>query len=339
MSLWAESLGLALYDVVDPDATTEEERARVQRAKAKVILAYLAMPVPRSWWQDALKKGELPNEGVLGMARNLLDELKRLPELAKRLDYARLVALAFVDELTNAEPPFGGTNDVHAPEDYLAQADKVLVQRPELEELGKRLAVAIDSLPKLPAQDGDHGKRGNDKVSKNAPRARTGRGKRGAAKQPPARLALIPGKTVTTSDEDRSIPTGVDEVCRYFADFLHREGFRPEVRTRDHLVFFKYEGKSYAIELDEQDEEFFRIVFPNFWPIEGEEERRRVLLAADHANAKLKVAKVFTVEDNVFATIEMFLADPAHFKPVFARALGALKNAAEIFAKKMYEET
>jgi hypothetical protein len=339
MGFWSESLGLALHDVVDPDAVTEEERATLQRARAKVILAHLAMPLPRSWWQDALKEEDLPGEGILGMTRDLHNELKKLPELTDSVDYARLVALSFVDEATNAQPPLGQDDNVYVPEDYLAHADRVLAQRPELKRLGERIATAIEKLPKPPGPDRDHGNCHNDTESKEALHTHEGRGKSGAAKQSRVRLQLIPGKTVATSEEARPIPMGVDEECRYFADFLHEEGFRPELRTRDHLVFFKYEGKSYGIELDEQDEQFFRIVFPNFWPIDGEEERWRVLLAADYTNAKLKVAKVFTVEDNVFATIEMFLADPAHFKPVFARTLGALKNAAETFAKKMYEET
>jgi hypothetical protein len=337
MSLWAESLGLALDGVVDQAATTEENQARAGRARAKVILVYLSMPVPRSWWQHFLIKQVLPNEGILGMMRDLLDELKQLPELADRVDCARLVALAFLDESTNADPPFAQVKNVYSPEEYLAQADKVLAQRPELKGLGERLATAIEKLGEPLMRDPGQGKRPRDKESRKAPHDREGRGKSRAVGRSQAGLRLVPEKTSTRSQKVKSIPAGVDEVCRYFADFLHREGFRPEIRPGDGLVFFKFEGRGYAIKLDGQDEEFFRIVFPNFWPIEGEQERRQVLVAADHVNSNLKVAKVFTVKDNVFATIEMFFADPGHFKAVFLRALGALKNAAESFAGKMHE--
>ena len=50
MSLWYDSLGMALYDCGDNASE-----------KAKYILAYLSMPVPRSWWEKALQTGDVRN--------------------------------------------------------------------------------------------------------------------------------------------------------------------------------------------------------------------------------------------------------------------------------------
>ena len=65
MSLWYESLSLELYDWDDNPVK-----------KAKCILAYLSMPVPRSWWENALKTGRI--DSVLA---TLLIDLQR--ELSK----------------------------------------------------------------------------------------------------------------------------------------------------------------------------------------------------------------------------------------------------------------
>ena len=53
---------------------------------------------------------------------------------------------------------------------------------------------------------------------------------------------------------------------------------------------------------------FFRLVFPNFWEIESDGERAQALGAAQEATADTKVAKVFLVKDNVWASVELFVA-------------------------------
>ena len=70
MSLWYESLGMALYDCGDNAAE-----------KAKYILAYLSMPVPRSWWEKALQTGDVRNwASVLGDLQLELSKSINLPE-------------------------------------------------------------------------------------------------------------------------------------------------------------------------------------------------------------------------------------------------------------------
>lgn len=44
MSLWYESLGFSLYSC-----------GQDQKERAKCILSYLSMPVPRTWWEGALR--------------------------------------------------------------------------------------------------------------------------------------------------------------------------------------------------------------------------------------------------------------------------------------------
>jgi len=116
--------------------------------------------------------------------------------------------------------------------------------------------------------------------------------------------------------------------------YLAGEGFPAQI-DRDGDVTFKHEGGSYVIIIDEDDETYFRLVFPSFWSIESDEERVRVILAAVHATAQIKVAKVYPLGDQTFASIEMFVSPPEGFKPVFLRSLRALHAAVQCFREKV----
>jgi hypothetical protein len=85
MSLWYESLSLGLYDCGDNMA----ERARY-------ILAYLSMPVPRSWWEHALRSGHVDDTHA-SVLRDLRMELWEVVDLRDKLSSGLLIALAFID--------------------------------------------------------------------------------------------------------------------------------------------------------------------------------------------------------------------------------------------------
>ena len=127
---------------------------------------------------------------------------------------------------------------------------------------------------------------------------------------------------------------GKAESTRMFAEFLRGEGYIPQI-DEDGDVRFKIEGRIDYAFFDEKDEHFFRLVFPSFWAIESEDERRKVQKAALEATAEIKVAKVFPVRDNVWATIELFCSTPDEAKKVFQRSMSALKAAVQEFADKM----
>ncbi len=125
MSLWYESLSFALYDCGDNPVT-----------KAKCILAYLSMPVPRSWWEQALQTGDVRNWAPL--LCDLRMELSKSLDLHEELSPDLLVALAFIDddEPQNSSSRFGDDDSKHTPDEYIANAKKVLTKRPELAQLG-----------------------------------------------------------------------------------------------------------------------------------------------------------------------------------------------------------
>ena len=125
MSLWYESLGMALYDCGDNAAE-----------KAKYILAYLSMPVPRSWWEKALQTGDVRNWAPL--LSDLQLELSKSIDFPEQLCASLLVALAFIDddEPQNSSRRFDDIASNYTPDEYFARAKKVLAKRPELVRVG-----------------------------------------------------------------------------------------------------------------------------------------------------------------------------------------------------------
>lgn len=124
------------------------------------------------------------------------------------------------------------------------------------------------------------------------------------------------------------------ERAEMYDDYLREEGYLPQIDD-DGDVVFKMEGRTLLILIDPKDDEFLQVCLPNFWPIESEEERERAMGAANQTTAQTKVAKVFPVADNMWATVELFCAPPEIFKAIFRRSLSALVAATETFRDQM----
>lgn len=126
----------------------------------------------------------------------------------------------------------------------------------------------------------------------------------------------------------------VAERRRMLFNFLKEEGYVPDV-DGDGDIHFKYEGGHYYLCTSNPDMEYFRIIYPQFWSIDSQEEFERVLRAASHATQKTKVAKIFPVRDDTWASLEIFVDKPESIKPVFTRMMQALKCAIDTFANEM----
>jgi hypothetical protein len=132
MSLWYDSLGMELYDCGDDAAE-----------KVKCILAYLSMPVPRSWWEQALQTGDVSNWApILG---DLQLELSKSIDFPEQLSASLLVALAFIDDdPQKSHGRFDSMTSNYPPDEYFARAKMVLAKRPELARVGDLIEKAID---------------------------------------------------------------------------------------------------------------------------------------------------------------------------------------------------
>ncbi len=124
------------------------------------------------------------------------------------------------------------------------------------------------------------------------------------------------------------------EIASKYLDFLSQEGFRPSV-DEDGDVTFRYEGGFYGILIDPKDVKYVRLVFPNFWSIDSKDEGDRASRACVYATGKTKVAKVYTVRDNVWAAIELFCPSTEAFQAVFPRCMGALRASVSNFREYM----
>ena len=137
-----------------------------------------------------------------------------------------------------------------------------------------------------------------------------------------------------------------DGLTQYFQSLLDSEGYNrgqvswdEEASTSD--LIFKVEGRGYALIADADDSDFVRLMFPNFWSLDTDEEFAAALQAISMVNGRCKGAKVHATSknDNVIATIE-FLIDsenPQLKSGLFLRYIRMLNNAAEEFARVMRE--
>ncbi len=123
------------------------------------------------------------------------------------------------------------------------------------------------------------------------------------------------------------------QLAQIYADYLDKKGYHPE--TEEGFVRFRHAGGVYLVAVDANDEEYFRLIFPNFWEITDDAERQKVLRACDTATAETKVAKVFIVRDNVWGTIEIFCPEIQQFQQIFDRSMSALRAAVNKFVEEM----
>ncbi|MDR0638485.1 MAG: hypothetical protein LBG27_06240 [Spirochaetaceae bacterium] len=101
-------------------------------------------------------------------------------------------------------------------------------------------------------------------------------------------------------------------------------------------VVFKIEGRNYYIAVTEYDLEYFRIVFPNFWEIETETERRKVSAVIMSVSRTTKLAKVCIESwDNTYIDAAVFLNTPEDFKRHFTRMINTIQTARRKFVDGM----
>lgn len=122
----------------------------------------------------------------------------------------------------------------------------------------------------------------------------------------------------------------------YILEFLRDEGYRPSLDEEGHIEF-KREGSWYFISFFDNDDQYYRILKPTFWPIETAQELEWAWKASSRSTGGIKVAKVFVTDslDNVAATAECFQPDVETFTQVFGRLMSALSSVHNEFVDDM----
>lgn len=135
-------------------------------------------------------------------------------------------------------------------------------------------------------------------------------------------------------------------LTQYFQTLLDGEGFnRGQVQWDDSAqtsdLIFKVEGRNYILIADADDTDFVRLVFPNFWPLESDEEFAAALQAISIVNGRCKGAKIHanSGNDNIIVTAEFLISstEPKLASALFVRYIRMINNAADEFAKIMRE--
>lgn len=128
---------------------------------------------------------------------------------------------------------------------------------------------------------------------------------------------------------------GWDKIRDLHVEFLAEQGFRPKVDDEGD-IHFRYEGRHHFI-METQDEQYFHLLFPNFFPLANETEVAEAAVAASIASRATKVAKVYLnpALDNVTASVELLVGDPADVHAHILRCLGIIGTATGTFLAEM----
>ncbi|TAD97724.1 MAG: hypothetical protein EAZ97_12025 [Bacteroidetes bacterium] len=117
--------------------------------------------------------------------------------------------------------------------------------------------------------------------------------------------------------------------------FLQKEGYRPEITTQEDVVF-KVEGRTFIVDIDQNDDRFLRILLPNFYEIESDQEMLKSLAVANEINKNVKVGKIIIMDNNhAWAFAEQFIDDTPDLEDFFQRTIKVIRKASEDFTEKL----
>ena len=125
-----------------------------------------------------------------------------------------------------------------------------------------------------------------------------------------------------------------EDIQQDYLSYLKTEGYEAWVDS-DGDVQFKHNDRTYFIEVNEGDPEFFRLVLANIWPIESVTEATQVVHAVDVVNRQMKVTKAYVTNDNVWVATELFIESYRDYRPVFPRCLRAIEQGVDTFVEEM----
>lgn len=126
------------------------------------------------------------------------------------------------------------------------------------------------------------------------------------------------------------------ELQEMFMGYLEDNGYDDAFIDDDGDVQFTYNDHEYFIETNEDNNQFFRVVLWNFWPIESITESVQAAFACNEVNKERLVAKAYiTNDDQVWIACEAFFDSPDQFKPVFERMLEQIELGIDTFVGAM----
>lgn len=111
-------------------------------------------------------------------------------------------------------------------------------------------------------------------------------------------------------------------------NYLKEQGLCPQLN--DGVIIFKYQMCTFIFFVDDDDEKFFRLALPGIYDV-TEDNRISVLEAINEVNKKLKVAKAFIPDDDVWVSAETLMDDTPELDDFVPRVLSILLGSRQKF--------
>ncbi|MBQ3732339.1 MAG: YbjN domain-containing protein [Bacteroidales bacterium] len=112
-------------------------------------------------------------------------------------------------------------------------------------------------------------------------------------------------------------------------NYLKEQGLCPQVDD-DGDIIFKYQMLTFIYFENDEDEKFFRLALPGIYDV-TEDNRISVLEAANEVNKRLKVAKVFIPNNDVWVSAETLMDDTPELDDFVPRILNILLGSRQTF--------
>lgn len=121
---------------------------------------------------------------------------------------------------------------------------------------------------------------------------------------------------------------------RVISDYLSQQGYRPTTDKDGDIMFLK-EGARYYIITYEDDPQYYSLARANFFQVNDDAMRLRVITAFNEVNRTTKVAKLSINHGNnhVWATAEQLFGSPEHFTLVLERSISTVDTATRKFIR------
>lgn len=127
------------------------------------------------------------------------------------------------------------------------------------------------------------------------------------------------------------------DAARTVFKYLDARDYSPEFDS-DGDIIFKHDDNTFVVIFDRDDDEYFRIIYPNAFTLDSEAEWRSTFLPAVKVNYTTKGAKVIVPEKyvpdsknmfhSVYVTVEAFNSDAYDFARTIPRSVQAIEAAA-----------
>jgi hypothetical protein len=134
---------------------------------------------------------------------------------------------------------------------------------------------------------------------------------------------------------------------KIYSDFLEKNGYTPEVNEDNDEdegdLSFYHEGTTYTVGIDEDDLEFFELVYIGILDYKAETDEKKIKLykTASETTQLVKYAKVsILLTDKVllWITSERIIDQPSDVEKYFGRMFESIQEAIEYFHEKMEHE-